>query len=178
MIAVEQALTRITYLATRARWHDRLMANAGLPLDRAAVAILRHLAESDPLRPGMLAVRLSVEASHVTRQLRQLEKSGLVVRFPDPEDRRAQLIQLTDAGRVAIGRVRDVGRQGMTLALADWTPDDLRRLATLFNRLVDDFVAHAEMPVDVPMDVPVGVPVDITADVPVDGWVEGGPSGA
>ncbi|MFE6825052.1 MarR family winged helix-turn-helix transcriptional regulator [Streptomyces sp. NPDC057690] len=170
VIAVEQALTRITYLATRARRHERLMAHAGLPLDRAAVAILRHLAETDPLRPGMLAVRLSVEASHVTRQLRQLERSGLVVRFPDPADRRAQLIQLTEAGRVAIGRVRDVGRRGMSLALADWTPDDLRQLATLFHRLVDDFVTHAEMAVDVPTDVP--------TDAPVGGWVEGGPSGA
>ncbi|MFI1925503.1 MULTISPECIES: MarR family winged helix-turn-helix transcriptional regulator [unclassified Streptomyces] len=174
VIAVEQALTRITYLATRARWHDRLMANAGLPLDRAAVAILRHLAETDPLRPGMLAVRLSVEASHVTRQLRQLENSGLVVRFPDPEDRRAQLIQLTEAGRAAIDRVRDVGRRGMSLALADWTPDDLRRLATLFHRLVDDFVAHAEMAVDEPTAVPTVAP----GDGPADGWVAGGPSGA
>ncbi|MGW0925208.1 MarR family winged helix-turn-helix transcriptional regulator [Streptomyces sp. NPDC002755] len=153
VIAVERVLTRITYLATRARRHDRLMALAGIPLDRAAVAILRHLAESEPLRPGMLAVRLSVEASHVTRQLRQLETSGFVVRFPDPEDRRAQLIQLTDAGRVAFGRVRDVGRRGMSLALADWAPDDLRLLATLFHRLVDDFVAHTEAALDEPGDM-------------------------
>ncbi|MFJ9021060.1 MarR family winged helix-turn-helix transcriptional regulator [Streptomyces sp. NPDC102259] len=170
VIAVERVLTRLTYLATRARRHDRLMALAGLPLDRADVAILRHLAEADPLRPGMLAVRLSVEASHVTRQLRQLEKSGLVVRFPDPEDRRAQLIQLTEAGRAAIDRVRDIGRRGMSLALADWTPDDLRQLATLFHRLVDDFVAHAETALDAPGEASLGAPGDMGA--------EGGPTGA
>ncbi|WP_442818958.1 MarR family winged helix-turn-helix transcriptional regulator [Streptomyces sp. NBC_01235] len=117
-------------------------------LDRAAVAILRHLAETDPLRPGMLAVRLSVEASHVTRQLRQLERAGLVVRVADPDDRRAQLIQLTEAGQGAIDRIREAGRRGMNVALAAWDPDDLRQLATLFHRLVDDFVAHAETPVD------------------------------
>lgn len=159
VIAVEQALTRITYLAARARQHDRLMALAGLPLDRAAVAILRHLAEADPLRPGMLAVRLSVEASHVTRQLKQLEKSGLVVRFPDPEDRRAQLIQLTEAGRATIERVREAGRRGMHVALADWAPDDLRQLASLFHRLVDDFVTHTEAPMDALMNAQVDGPV-------------------
>ncbi len=49
---IERALTRITYLSTRARQHDRLMALAGVPLDRAAVALLRQVADSDPLRPG------------------------------------------------------------------------------------------------------------------------------
>lgn len=52
VIEIERALTRITYLSTRARQHDRLMALAGVPLDRAAVALLRQVADSEPLRPG------------------------------------------------------------------------------------------------------------------------------
>ncbi|MGW1626785.1 MarR family winged helix-turn-helix transcriptional regulator [Streptomyces sp. NPDC002172] len=147
---IERALTRITYLAGRARQHERLMALAGLPLDRAAVAILRHIAESEPMRPGVLAVRLSVEASHVTRQLRQLEQSGFVIRIPDPGDRRAQRVQITEAGLAAVGRIRDAGRRGMEVALAAWSPEDLRQLAVLFHRMVDDFVANAEAEVDDP----------------------------
>jgi DNA-binding MarR family transcriptional regulator len=148
VIEIERVLTRVAYLAGRARQHERLMTLAGLSLDRAAAAILRHIAESEPLRPGVLAVRLSVEASHVSRQLRQMEKDGYVVRVPDPEDSRAQRIQLTDAGRSAVDRMREVSRRGMEMALADWSPEDLRQLSTLFNRLVDDFVAHAEARVD------------------------------
>ncbi|MET7474016.1 MarR family transcriptional regulator [Streptomyces sp. NPDC005648] len=147
---IEQALTRVTYLAGRARQHERLMALAALPLDRAAVAILRHIAESEPLRPGVLAVRLSVEASHVTRQLRQLEQGGYVVRIADPEDRRAQRVQITDLGLGAVERVREASRRGLEVALADWSGEDLKRLAALFHRLVDDFVAHAEDPLPVP----------------------------
>lgn len=52
VIEIERALTRITYLSTRARQHDRLMTLAGVPLDRAAVALLRQVADSEPLRPG------------------------------------------------------------------------------------------------------------------------------
>ncbi|MEU5028180.1 MarR family winged helix-turn-helix transcriptional regulator [Streptomyces milbemycinicus] len=150
VIEIERALTRIAYLAGRARQHERLMALAGLSLDRAAVAILRHIAESEPLRPGVLAVRLSVEASHVTRQLGQLEKGGYVIRVPDPDDRRAQRIQLTDAGLAAVERIREASRRGMAVALADWAPEDLGQLAGLFRRLADDFVAHAESDVDIP----------------------------
>ncbi|MEW1647576.1 MULTISPECIES: MarR family transcriptional regulator [unclassified Streptomyces] len=145
---IERVLTRISYLAGRARQHERLMAEAGLPLDRAAVAILRYIAESEPLRPGVLAVRMSVEASHVTRQLRQLEQLGYVVRIQDPDDGRAQRVQLTDSGLAAVGRLRDASRSGIERALAHWSPEDLRQLAGLFHRLVDDFVTHAEAAVD------------------------------
>ncbi|MDX3244967.1 MarR family transcriptional regulator [Streptomyces sp. ME18-1-4] len=143
VIEIERALTRITYLSTRARQHDRLMTLAGVPLDRAAVALLRQVADSEPLRPGELAQRLGVEASHVTRTVQQLQKSGYVTRVPDPQDGRAQRIELTEAGRAAIDRVRDAGARGMQLALSDWSPEELGRLATLFHRMVDDFLAHA-----------------------------------
>jgi DNA-binding MarR family transcriptional regulator len=143
VIEIERALTRITYLSTRARQHDRLMALAGVPLDRAAVALLRQVADSEPLRPGELATRLGVEASHVTRTVQQLQKSGYVTRVADPDDRRAQRIQLTDTGREAIARIRDAGARGMQLALAEWSPEELRRLAALFHRMVDDFLSHA-----------------------------------
>ena len=144
LIEIERAFTRITYLASRARQHERQMAEAGLSLDRAGAAILRHIAECDPLRPGVLAVRLSVEASHVTRQLRQLEKIGYVTRVPDPDDRRAQRVQLTQSGLAAAERMQEVHCRGMAMALADWSREDLAQLAALFHRLVDDFIAHAE----------------------------------
>ena len=31
----------------------------------------------------------------------------------------------------------------MQLALAEWTPQELRQLATLFHRMVDDFLNYA-----------------------------------
>ena len=149
VIAIEQALTRVAYLAGRARQHERLMVIAGLTLDRAAAAILRSIAESEPVRPGVLAVRLSVEASHVSRQLRQLGRDGYVIRVQDPADSRAHRIQLTDVGLAAVERMREVSHRGMEVALADWSSEDLGDLATLFRRLVDDFVTHAESSVEV-----------------------------
>lgn len=148
VIEIERALTRVTYLSTRARAHERLMALAGVTLDRAAVALLRQIADSEPLRPGELANRLGVEASHVTRQVQQLQKSGYVSRLPDPDDRRAQRIELTPVGREAIDRIREAGVRGMQMALADWSPEELQQLAGLFHRMVDDFLAHANDLVD------------------------------
>jgi DNA-binding MarR family transcriptional regulator len=143
VIGIERALNRISCLNSRARQHDRLMAMSGLRLDRAAVALLRQMADSGPMRPGELAARLEVEASHITRQVQQLRKAGYVSRAPDPDDRRAQRVELTPAGRDAIDRIRVTSSRGMQMALAEWTPAELQRLAALFHGMVDDFLAHA-----------------------------------
>ena len=141
---IETALTEIAYLASRARQHERLMAVAGVPLDRSAAALLRQLAMAEPIRAGELAGRLAVEASHVTRQIQQLERTGHVTRVPDPNDGRAQLIQLTSMGRTTYERIRTAGCLGMQQVLGAWPDEDLRTLAVLFRRMVDEFVAHAD----------------------------------
>jgi DNA-binding MarR family transcriptional regulator len=139
---LDRALTRISYLLTRNRRNGLTTTAAGVSLDRAAVVVLLALAETGAIRPGELAARLEVEAPHVTRQVQRLEKSGYAGRVTDPDDRRAQLIQLTPAGQAAADRIREVGRNGMQAALAHWPPEDLHQLTTLFNRMVDDFLAY------------------------------------
>ncbi|MFD4546634.1 MarR family winged helix-turn-helix transcriptional regulator [Streptomyces sp. NPDC058466] len=136
---IEGALNRISYVSGRVRQHDRLMALAGVSLDRAAVALLRQIADAEPMRPGELADLLAVEASHVTRQVQHLQKAGYVTGVPDPDDRRAQLIQITPTGQAVIERVREASCRGMRVALKNWSPDELGQLATLFHRMVDDF---------------------------------------
>jgi DNA-binding MarR family transcriptional regulator len=137
-----RAITRISYLITRARRHDRVRTVAAVPLDRAAVMVLGQLAEAGPVRPGELAARLGVEAPHVTRQVQRLQQVGYADRAPDPDDRRAHLIQLTPAGRAAGERIREAGETGMQSALAHWPPQELHQLATLLHRMVDDFLAY------------------------------------
>ncbi|WP_338776080.1 winged helix DNA-binding protein [Streptomyces sp. DG1A-41] len=90
----------------------------------------------------MPAARLSVEASHVTRQLRQWERTGHVTRVPGPDDRRAQRVQLTETGLDAVHRIQEVSRRGTEPALSAWSPGELRQLALFLHRLPDDFVAH------------------------------------
>ncbi|MDX3749002.1 MarR family transcriptional regulator [Streptomyces sp. AK08-02] len=141
---IDRNLNRIAHLAYHARQHGRLRELAGVPLDRAAVVLLRQLADSEPLRPGELANLLAVEASHVTRQLQHLRKSGYVTRVPDPDDRRAQLVRLTVEGAEAVARIREVKCRTMRMSLTGWSSQDLRRLTGFVDRLVDDLLAAIE----------------------------------
>ncbi|MBW8483330.1 MarR family transcriptional regulator [Actinomadura sp. PM05-2] len=141
---LEHALTRIAHLLTRSRRHDHVIAAAGVPVERAAVPLLRLLAETPgPLRPSEIAAALGVEAPHVTRQIQRLERAGYVDRVPDPDDGRAQQVRLLPAGADAVDRVRAVGRRWMVGALAGWEPEERLRLAGLVHRMVDDFTAYS-----------------------------------
>jgi DNA-binding MarR family transcriptional regulator len=53
----------------------------------------------DGLQMGELSRRMLVTGGNVTGIVDQLERSGLLVRTEDPEDRRAYLVKLTKEGR-------------------------------------------------------------------------------
>jgi hypothetical protein len=47
-------------------------------------------------------------------------------------------------GRDAVDRLQEAGAQRMRLALAAWPVGELRCLAVLFHRMVDDFVSRGD----------------------------------
>lgn len=141
---IERALSRVAHMLTRARRHDRTVIAAGVPIERAAVPVLRALAEAgSPMRPGELAAELAVEAPHVTRQVQRLERAGYVEQVPDPDDGRCRRVRLSASGADALECIRASGRRWIAEALAEWTPADRERLAGLVHRMVDDFAAHS-----------------------------------
>jgi DNA-binding MarR family transcriptional regulator len=141
VVQIEQTLARISYLLNRAKQHDHIAREAGVRVDRAAVALLRALDGSAPQRLVDLAVRLAVEGPHITRQVNRLEIAGYVKRVPDPHDGRAQLVSLTASGQEAVDRIVEVIRGMVWRALEQWSPRDRKQLATLFARMVNDFLS-------------------------------------
>ena len=78
---------------------DQMAAEHGL--DRGQGDVLLTLRRSgDPYRlsPSQLVKSLLVTSGTMTNRLDQLEKRGLVVRVPNPDDRRGMNVQLTDEG--------------------------------------------------------------------------------
>jgi DNA-binding MarR family transcriptional regulator len=63
-----------------------------------AFSALASLSAAGPLRPGDLAVREGVAAPTMTRIVAGLEEVGYVRRAPDPQDGRAVLVDITEAG--------------------------------------------------------------------------------
>jgi DNA-binding MarR family transcriptional regulator len=138
MTDIEHALTRLIRRGNQPRVHERLAARAGVPLDRAAYAALCRVHEAGPLRLSELAARMGVDASTASRQVQQLERTGLVGRVGDPADRRASLLALTAEGDRVLTRMRQARRASLAQVLGGWSRAYRRKLATVLTRLVDD----------------------------------------
>jgi DNA-binding MarR family transcriptional regulator len=64
--------------------------------------LLANLSGLGGISIGALAEKLIMDPTTLTRNLRPLERQGLVADLADPRDRRSRLLHLTDTGRAAL----------------------------------------------------------------------------
>ena len=83
-------------------------------LSLTAASTLRRLERNGPSRLCELHAPEGVSQPAMTQLVTRLEKEGLARRGSDPEDGRAVVVSITDAGREAVAR----RREGRTRALA------------------------------------------------------------
>jgi DNA-binding MarR family transcriptional regulator len=72
--------------------------------------VLQNLREEDGLSQRDLARRLQLEAPTLTRHIDRMAAEGLLVRKPDPRDRRVTRIMITAEGRKLHDRLSEVAR--------------------------------------------------------------------
>lgn len=141
---VESALGKLVRSGALDRIHRRIEDGVGVGVERSAYLVLRRIAETDRARPTDIARSLGVEPPTVSRHLRHLEGASLVVRDPDPTDRRAFLVRLTDRGREVVTSLELARRALLCAVLGRWAPEDRRRFSTLVARFAEDLAAESE----------------------------------
>ena len=102
-------------------WYDAL-----LELRRAG---------GEGLRPQALQQAMLLEQYNLSRLLDRLEKAGLVEREPCAEDRRGQVVRLTEAGADMLARMWPVYRTSIESRFADRLgPGQAQELLALLGR--------------------------------------------
>lgn len=89
------------------------------------------------LRLGALAEWLQIAPRSATEVVDGLEEQGLVARAPDPEDRRAVLVSLTDRGREVAREMRAARRAPSEQLLEALSPEDRAQLRTSLLTLLE-----------------------------------------
>jgi DNA-binding MarR family transcriptional regulator len=117
----------------------RLLAAARTDVESAAQLLLRTIAHEGPLRASALAEAVHLDLSTVSRQTSALVSRGLLERRADPEDGRASLLALTDAGHRVLAEQILTRQSFFDEVLADWKIDDLHRFAALLERFTTDY---------------------------------------
>jgi DNA-binding MarR family transcriptional regulator len=100
-----------------------------LGLTRAQWQVLAHLQRNEGINQIGLADLLDIEAITLCRTIDRMEEGGWVERRPDPNDRRARLLFLTERARPFIADMRAIAEEIYAEALSG-LPADTRQTLT------------------------------------------------
>jgi DNA-binding MarR family transcriptional regulator len=90
----------------------------------AARGVLGSLEEAGATRLTALAAASGVSQPAMTQLVGRLEQQGLVVRLIDPDDGRATLVDLSEAGHAFLAELRRVRRDRLAQLLDTMSPHD------------------------------------------------------
>jgi DNA-binding MarR family transcriptional regulator len=108
---------------------------ADLPGGARAYLVLVALAGGEPPSQLALAKKVSLDRTVMTYLLDDLEAHELVTRRPDPRDRRARQVLITDTGRARLAQVRHSLAAAEGRLLSDLDVHDAAQLRTLLARV-------------------------------------------
>ncbi|MGR3875556.1 MarR family winged helix-turn-helix transcriptional regulator [Streptomyces graminifolii] len=108
---------------------------ADLPGGARAYLVLVALAGDEPPSQLSLARKVSLDRTVMTYLLDDLEAHDLVTRRPDPRDRRARQVLITDTGRARLAEVRQSLAAAEGRLLADLDAQEAAQLRTLLARV-------------------------------------------
>jgi MarR family transcriptional regulator, transcriptional regulator for hemolysin len=131
LLPVGRQLARVAKSVSRA--FDDALAQAGGSLPVWLVLISLKSRPSATQRA--LAGEVGISEATLTHHLNAMDAQGLVTRRRDPGNRRVHLVELTEAGEAAFGRLRDAALafdQRLRRGLGE---DDVAGLQALLSRL-------------------------------------------
>ncbi|AQS89722.1 MULTISPECIES: MarR family winged helix-turn-helix transcriptional regulator [Gluconobacter] len=137
---LHSALIDLVDEINRPRRDDRLIEEAGLPLDRALFPLLARVGRYGPIGVVELADRTGRDHTTVSRQMAKLESLGLIERQPSIKDRRVREAVVSTRGREMIAVLNRARERLANRILASWTDDDLDQLGKLLRRFADDLM--------------------------------------
>ncbi|MGW3142588.1 MarR family winged helix-turn-helix transcriptional regulator [Streptomyces sp. NPDC001139] len=100
------------------------------------LATLRRSGEPYTLSPRQLSATLMLTTGGMTGRLDKLERAGLLRRSPDPHDRRALQVTLTEKGLEVIDQAVGAGLAVQTAALSPMDDEQAGQLADLLRELL------------------------------------------
>ncbi len=135
---IADALGILLKRTTRTHLHKQLTEGMGEAVDELTYPVLSALARTGPRSAADLAQVAGVDRSGVTRRASRLEAAGLIRREPDPTDRRAHLLVLTDEGQHVVAELRTRLAARITASLASWPPGEAEAFAHHLRRFMNE----------------------------------------
>jgi DNA-binding MarR family transcriptional regulator len=126
--------------------HNRTNARmSGSGLSLARFRVLSELRSTNRMRMNELSSALGVVPRTVTTIIDSLETEGLLVRLPDPADRRATLLEITQDGLAQLAQLHTTHEATAAEVFDVLTAAEKRQLVKLLRRLQAAAQADSEV---------------------------------
>jgi len=110
-----------------------------LEVSAAQYIIIANLAVAqEPMSASDLCKGISYDAGAMTRMLDRLEGKGLIRRNRSPHDRRLMHLELTEEGRAAYPRMREISMNLANRFLRGFTKTEARQLESFLVRMLEN----------------------------------------
>jgi MarR family transcriptional regulator, multiple antibiotic resistance protein MarR len=131
---------KIEMLATLDRELAQDKRLAPLEMSAAQWIIVANLASGpgEPKSAADLCKVISYDAGAMTRMLDRLEAKGLIRRTRSSQDRRLLNLELTEEGRAAYPRMREIAMNVTNRYLRGFSKTEARQLESLLNRMLEN----------------------------------------
>jgi MarR family transcriptional regulator, transcriptional regulator for hemolysin len=106
-----------------------------LGLTRAQCKVLGYIARNEGINQAGLADLLEIKPMSLVRHIDRMEDDGWIERRPDPSDRRAHRLVLTEKARPILARILDLSDEIRSEAFAGLTAAEGERLLELLARV-------------------------------------------
>lgn len=124
---------------TNALLLDRKMARLGLCSGQVPYIIA--LARREGWTQDELSVSVRVNRAATARTLKAMERSGLVTRRVNPENKRQKLVSPTNKAKAMVPELLEILNAHHEHMLAGFSTKDKRLLLTLMDRVIDNIEA-------------------------------------
>ena len=125
---------------------EQAMQRDGVDLNFSQFLALKRLGENGPVAPGELARTLNYNPGAMTRLLDKLEQRGYLKRVPDPSDRRALRLELTQSGKAIHKRVIECSNAAAERAFACTSEPERAKLHVLLGRVLEGMQLARKQP--------------------------------
>jgi len=131
---------KVEMLATLDRELAQDKRLAPLEMSAAQWIIVANLAAGpgEPKSAADLCKVISYDAGAMTRMLDRLEAKGLIRRTRSSQDRRLLKLELTEEGRAAYPRMREIAMNVANRFLRGFSKTEARQLENLLNRMLEN----------------------------------------
>ena len=130
-------ISRIKQAGTRI--FDRMLAASGIDAFNGAQGrILYVLWQQEDISISSLSAKTSLANTTLTSMLDRMESAGLIIRKPDPTDRRSRLIALTDKAKALQHDYELVSQQMNERYYIGFSESEIRRFEAYLQRVLEN----------------------------------------